>query len=603
MQLSDFLNDLHFHIDNVRPPEMSVNWGDAPLPFKLYQGLPVVELPSDISLPKKPGEAMRENSGLTGATAPMGADVHSASAAIREVSGLLWYTYGLTGVCQAILPPAEGVERMSTMQLLRRYVPSGGGLYPSELYAYLKIDGLPRGIYHYDVAHHRLIRLREGNYDAYLERALGHRCPLSSCFGAVFVSTLFWKNFYKYNNFSYRLQGLDAGVLIGQLLEVCKHYGYKGTVYLQFLDTALSHLLGLNAAEESVYAVVPLSNRDAACLSNADDFWSPECAGATGQGQSPALEPGEASSDCTAVETETAEHLCGELPRLLHRYYLKSKKVLEYPTITAINDASMFHSTESFAEVKSEPQTASSLAARVKRPQPMKSRARRVVALPKPGRHSQDFGGAFDTASSAVFEAACHKRYSPGLDFVPEKVSLEEVARLLWESTSSFGRPADVTVPLEEQALESEFGLSIACCSHGIDGLDDGAYIYDSEAHALRLLREGDHRLELQKGMSMPNVNLFQVPLCVHLVGHRNFYQSAFNYRGYRMQQMEVGMLLQRLLLTASAIGLAGHPLLGYDENVCDDIYDFSQSGQTCLIQVPVGHYRKTSRFESPLRA
>ena len=553
MQLSDFLNDLHFHIDNVRPPDMSVDWDDAPLPFKLYQGLPVVDLPSDISLPTKPGQT------------------------IREVSGLLWYTYGLTAVCQAVLPPAEGVERMSTMQLLRRYVPSGGGLYPSELYVYLKIDGLPWGIYHYDVAHHRLVCLREGNYDAYLERALGHRCLLSSCFGAVFISTLFWKNFYKYNNFSYRLQGLDAGVLIGQLLEVCKHYGYEGTVYLQFLDTALNHLLGLNAAEESVYALVPLSHRDAAYLSNADDFREPEC--------------------------ETDEHLCGELPRLLHRYYLKSKKVLEYPTITAMNDASMFHSTGSFVEAKSEPQTAPSLADKVKSPHPMKSRARRVVALPKPGCQSQDFGGAFDTASNAVFEAACRQRYSPGLEFVPEKVSLEEVALLLWESMSSFGRPADGTVRLGELALESGFGLSIACCIHGIDGLDDGAYIYDSEAHTLLLLREGDHRMELQKGMSMPNVNLFQVPLCVHLVGHRDFYQNALCCRGYRMQQMEVGMLLQRLLLTASAIGLEGHPLLGYDENVCDDIYDFSQSGQTCLVQVPVGHYRKTSRFEVPLRA
>ena len=46
---------------------------------------------------------------------------------------------------------------------------------------------------------------------------------------------MFWKNFYKYNNFAYRLQGLDAGVLIGQLLEAAKRFGFETGVYFQFL--------------------------------------------------------------------------------------------------------------------------------------------------------------------------------------------------------------------------------------------------------------------------------------------------------------------------------------------------------------------------------
>ena len=70
---------------------------------------------------------------------------------------------------------------------------------------------------------------------------------------------MFWKNFFKYNNFSYRLQGLDAGVLIGQLLEVAKRFGFETGVYFQFLDRAVNHFLGLSEKEESVYAVIPLS--------------------------------------------------------------------------------------------------------------------------------------------------------------------------------------------------------------------------------------------------------------------------------------------------------------------------------------------------------
>ena len=134
---------------------------------------------------------------------------------------------------------------MDLMQSKRRFVPSGGALYPNELYVYLKIEDLPAGVYHYDVAHHRLVLLREGNFDSYIARALGNRCDISACFGTVFVSTMFWKNFFKYNNFAYRLQGLDAGVLIGQLLEVAKRFGFASGVYFQFLDRAINHLLGL----------------------------------------------------------------------------------------------------------------------------------------------------------------------------------------------------------------------------------------------------------------------------------------------------------------------------------------------------------------------
>ena len=36
---------------------------------------------------------------------------------------------------------------------------------------------------------------------------------------------------------------------------------------------------------------------------------------------------------------------------------------------------------------------------------------------------------------------------------------------------------------------------------------------------------------------------------------------------------MEAGMLVQRLLLAASALGIGGHPLLGFDSNLADELY------------------------------
>ena len=163
----------------------------------------------------------------------------------------------------------RGKSCVSFAQSLRRFVPSGGALYPNELYVYVKLAGRSKGIYHYDVAHHRLVLVREGNYDFYLSRSLGNSYDVSDCFCTVFVSTVFWKNFYKYNNFSYRLQGLDAGVLIGQSLEVANRMGFSSRVCYQFLDRSINHLLGLSEQDESVYAVIPLSiNPSIHCVDN-----------------------------------------------------------------------------------------------------------------------------------------------------------------------------------------------------------------------------------------------------------------------------------------------------------------------------------------------
>lgn len=240
MRLETFLHNLHFDIDKASPPEWEVDWDDAPLTYKLYRGSPVVPLSSEVPLT------------LEGQEAPATPDLHS-------IGHFLWYVFGLTQFCQSVFPLNSKEQAMAVMQSYRRFAPSGGALYPNELYVYLQVEGLAAGVYHYDAAHHRLVLLREGYFDSYIARALGNRCDVSACFGTVFVSTMFWKNFFKYNNFAYRLQGLDAGVVIGQLLEAAKRFGFATGVYFQFLDRAVNHLLGLSEQEESVYAVIPLS--------------------------------------------------------------------------------------------------------------------------------------------------------------------------------------------------------------------------------------------------------------------------------------------------------------------------------------------------------
>lgn len=514
MNLDEFLHQLHFDIERASIPNWEVDWEDGPLPYKLYRGLPVFPLSLDVPLT------------LDGSKQPVVPD-------LREIGHILWYVYGLTQFSQSVFPTDSGEKDAAFMNSHRRFAPSGGALYPNELYLYLKIDDLPTGVYHYDVAHHRLVLLREGNFDSYLARALGNRCDVSSCFCTVFLSTMYWKNFFKYNNFSYRLQGLDAGVVIGQLLEVTKRFGIESGVYFQFLDRAMNHLLGLSEKEESVYAVIPLSVETT--------IWS--------------------SHGSERERTVSSAELCQEITAIQPNHYVRSKRVKEYPMLTMLNDVSMLDSTASFTLVK------------VKRND---SGDGLVIALPDAKQEP------FDLAS------ACRKRYSPGMDFVLEKVSQQVLANLLKEATDLFQYRNDLGPPHKRH----EHHVSVNVCLYNVEGIPNGAYQYNRTAHALQPLQLGDYRLQLQSGMSMDNVNLFQIPICLHVMGEKDYNKDELGYRGYRIQQMEAGMLVQRLLLVAAANEMGGHPLLGYDVKLCDDIYKLGPEGKTSQIQIPIGPYQ-----------
>jgi SagB-type dehydrogenase family enzyme len=514
MNLDEFLYKLHYETDKITPPDWEVNWDDAPLSYKLYRGLPAVNLSLEIP------DTLQETS----------------EPSLKEISHFLWYSFGLTQVSESFPFPGD----TNSWTACRRFVPSGGGLYPNELYLYLKIEDMAAGIYHYDVAHHRLVCLREGNFDDYLDQALGSRCDVTSTFGAVFISTFFWKNFFKYHNFSYRLQGLDAGFVIGQLLEVGRRLGFETGVYYQFLDRAINHLIGINDHEESVYAVVPLSvDKKMTWFRN----------------EEPA--------------TVLAKKLCSEFEPLHHHHYVRSKQIIEYPMLLKMNEACMI---DSFSTA---PYRKAFKKEKWNKP---------AVPLTKVERFSYDFS------------LACRKRYSPGLDFVLKTINENTLSTLLTETSAVRSYRNDLDTG------DQHSRISLYVSTYQIDGLPNGLYAYEDLKHSLISIAEGDFRTVLQDGILSDFVNLAQVPLSLIIAGDQNHYKHAYGYRGHRIQHMEAGLLSHSLTLAASALNLGAHPILGFHVPWYDELFQLKQSGKTSLLHIPIGHYRPNSRLQGSLR-
>ncbi|RKN84018.1 SagB family peptide dehydrogenase [Paenibacillus ginsengarvi] len=525
MSLDDFVRELHGDPRKSPQPEAPVDWDDAPLKYKLYRGLPAIPLCPEVPL-ALPGRSAAPEPGL------------------KALGHMLWYTYGLTMWSQTYRadPIRQSAELMQTP---RRYVPSGGGLYPNEIYVYVRTADAPAGVYHYDAAHHRLLLIRAGEFDEYVSGVLGGRCRIPDCFAVLFVSAVFWRNFFKYGDFSYRLQGLDTGALIGQTLESAARFGFSAGVYYQYLDRAVNHLLGLSEREESVYAIIPLSVKS-------PDTWFA------------------AGGDRTADGGEGSRELCRELETVRHRFYERSKRIKPYPLLLRMNEASMQESAESFRESAPTLHADSGL---------------RASYLPCAEAAEQDFA------------AICRARYSPETEFSLRPVTGEQVSALLRGAAFSCRYRSDLGGASEHPLSR----VSLHVCLYSVEGIPDGAYRYEPVSHALRSLLPGDHRSRLQYGMFLHNINLFQVPLCFHVTGRADFGKPEWGYRGYRIQQMEAGVVVQRLLLAASAVGMAGRPLLGFDAGVCDVMYAIRPQGGTSLIQIPVGSCHPVTRLQGAL--
>jgi len=228
----------------------------APSPFKLYRSCEQIALDYEI-LKTAPVETDHTFSDTR--LGQMLADIYGLTRRLRHTSDAL--------------PPSDSPDSLPAEHtqhqlgdLLRRPVPSGGGLFPCELYLFINQHlCLPAGIYHYDVVHHALDILRQGNYASYLDHALSSSQdkPPSPFTFALLLTCFFWKDGCKYQDFSYRLQSLDLGVVIAQSLTIMDSYTLPAIVHYQFLDQSINALLGLNFLSESVYAVITFGSSEA----------------------------------------------------------------------------------------------------------------------------------------------------------------------------------------------------------------------------------------------------------------------------------------------------------------------------------------------------
>jgi SagB-type dehydrogenase family enzyme len=140
----------------------------------------------------------------------------------------------------------------------RRAAPSGGGLYPIELYPLvLAVDGVSPGVYHYAPLPHVLEEVRRLDDIHPLRLAWPPGLHETNPSLIVAITAVFGRTQRKYLERGYRFTLLEAGHVAENLVLAATALGLESLCVGGFNDDALNRVLGIedDTVEAAVYAV------------------------------------------------------------------------------------------------------------------------------------------------------------------------------------------------------------------------------------------------------------------------------------------------------------------------------------------------------------
>ncbi|RBM14395.1 nitroreductase family protein [Streptomyces sp. PT12] len=245
---------LHRGRTPMEPVDFVPDWADGPRKTKHYPGADALPLPDGGPWP--PGASVAR--GLAGG--PMGGPGERVAFDRALLGELLRDSYGLTG-------RRLGVQANTDLDALPFYplanwsrgTASGGGLYPVAIYWVSgPSDPAPPGVHHYSPRHHAMRRLLTGDVTGEVRAALGEDAPGPVTDQYLVLGIKYWQNAFKYNSFSFHAVSMDLGALLGTWRLWLRARGVEVEPALWFDEERLARLLGVEGADEGVFAVVPL---------------------------------------------------------------------------------------------------------------------------------------------------------------------------------------------------------------------------------------------------------------------------------------------------------------------------------------------------------
>ncbi len=215
------------------------NWGQQPPLYKEYPEARQIRLPK----PSGEGEVTAEQAIHRRRSIR---DYSGKPMTLEQLSRVLFYTGGINS------------ERWGS-QL--RAAPSSGALYPIELYPVVnRVDGLRSGLYHYGVRDHSLAELRVADLRQTVVRHGLMQEFLGEANVVLFMTVIFQRMRFKYQDRTYRYGLIEAGHLGQNAYLIATSMGLGACAIGAFMDDDINAMLGVDGKNEAAIYMLAIGN-------------------------------------------------------------------------------------------------------------------------------------------------------------------------------------------------------------------------------------------------------------------------------------------------------------------------------------------------------
>ena len=205
-----------------------------PPSFKEFYGVGRIILPSNFKLNMSLDDAIikrRSNRNFA-----------DEKVSLNTLSKILYFGYGITG---KIL--------IENYELPERPCPSGGALYPFEIYlAVMNVESLKEGVYHYFPIDHSLDIIRHGISASKIASLFMEQHYVINSGFFVLLSGVLERTIWKYGSRGYRYALLEAGHLVQNMCLVATSEGIGSLPLGGFYDDDMAKLIGVDPVKEPV---------------------------------------------------------------------------------------------------------------------------------------------------------------------------------------------------------------------------------------------------------------------------------------------------------------------------------------------------------------
>jgi SagB-type dehydrogenase family enzyme len=170
---------------------------------------------------------------------------------LEQIGTLFFYAYGVTRINTDASFPRPF-----------RVVPSGGALYPLELFFHTaSLKGHPSGIYHYNASEHCLRQLLEGDDTHRISLGMVQPELAQGASLIIFLTAIFERSTFKYGERGYRFILLEAGHVAQNLNLVANALGLGCVNIGGYFDREIDEYLDLDGITHSTIYMLAIGGK------------------------------------------------------------------------------------------------------------------------------------------------------------------------------------------------------------------------------------------------------------------------------------------------------------------------------------------------------